>query len=137
MEFDERALKNWFELLNSNGTLMVFVPAFMFLWSDHDEVNHHFRRYTVSSLSDKIKAAGFNVSKKGYWNSILFPLIAGVRMTQKLLPGGKDHEPEDDLSLPSGLVNKALSGLLGLENAMIRTVTLPFGVSTFCIAEKP
>jgi predicted SAM-dependent methyltransferase len=48
---DEKALKNWYELLNKNGVAFIFVPAFMSLWSYHDEYNMHYRRYTNSELN--------------------------------------------------------------------------------------
>ena len=40
-----------------DGLLVLTVPAFMFLWSHHDEVNHHYRRYTLNNLKDLVKKA--------------------------------------------------------------------------------
>lgn len=55
LENDSKALNNWNNLLNKNGQLYVFVPAFMRLWSYHDEVNMHFRRYKKNELKSKTK----------------------------------------------------------------------------------
>jgi 2-polyprenyl-3-methyl-5-hydroxy-6-metoxy-1,4-benzoquinol methylase len=138
MQYDAEALDAWFLLLKPGGTLIVFVPAFMALWSKHDIVNHHFRRYTQSQLIGAINAAGFVVSKSGYWNFFLFLPIAFVRMLQKLLPQSVSNlNHSDDLRLPPNWVNTLLKSLLTLENSLIAWFPLPFGVSTFCVAHKP
>ena len=45
LQDDVMAIRNWQELLKTGGVMVVFVPAFQSLWSNHDEVNMHFRRY--------------------------------------------------------------------------------------------
>ena len=37
-----------------DGQIVLTVPAYLFLWSHHDIVNHHFRRYTLKSLKDLV-----------------------------------------------------------------------------------
>jgi len=56
LEDDKKALKNWKSLLKIGGEMYVFVPAFMSLWSYHDEINMHHRRYTNGELKSKITA---------------------------------------------------------------------------------
>ncbi|MEO1023141.1 MAG: class I SAM-dependent methyltransferase [Bacteroidota bacterium] len=137
MEYDQQALEHWWRVLKPGGTLIVFVPAFMSLWSAHDEVNHHFRRYTKRSLSTGVMKAGFTIKKSGYWNSTLFPAIAFVRIIKRWLSTGKAAtELEDDLSLPRPVINNVLTRLLRWENTQLHASWFPFGVSTFCIAQK-
>ena len=50
LQDDIKAINNWKSLLKNGGLMYVFVPAFQSLWSYHDEVNKHFRRYTKIEL---------------------------------------------------------------------------------------
>lgn len=138
MEFDERALSHWFRVLKPGGKLIVFVPAFMTLWSAHDIINHHYKRYTKTILSSMLEKTGFIVVKKGYWNFFLFLPIALVRVLKRgeLKNQGK-LALEDDLSKTTPIINWLLKSLLRFENLMLPFFSFPFGVSTFCIAEKP
>lgn len=137
IEQDTTALDNWLSLLKPNGQLIVFVPAFMFLWSGHDVVNHHFRRYTKSELVQKMEAANFKIVRAGYWNVLLFFPITAIRLIKKLV-SSKEDTPTSDLAQTPTLVNSILSTLLKVENWWIaKGVNFPFGVSTFCIARKP
>ena len=38
IENDIKCVKNWAELLNDNWKIIIFVPAYKFLWSNHDDV---------------------------------------------------------------------------------------------------
>ena len=136
IEQDTKALDNWLSLLKPNGQLIVFVPAFMFLWSGHDVVNHHFRRYTKTELVHKIQNANFKIIRSGYWNVLLFFPITAIRLLKKLITS-KESIPQSDLAQTPSTVNAILSLLLKIENWFIaKGLNFPFGVSTFCIAEK-
>jgi hypothetical protein len=63
-----------YELLNSGGIFIATVPAFGFLWSNHDELHHHFRRYSVSEVRRLFLDAGFVSVRATYWNMVLFPI---------------------------------------------------------------
>ncbi len=139
IENDKKALANWYGLLRPGGVLICFVPAFMSLWSAHDVVNHHFRRYTKKELVEKMQAAEFKVMRSGYWNALLFPPVFAFRKVKNMLGTlKKEHEPQEDLQPTASVVNAALTNLLRLENALLEngTISFPFGVSTFCIAKK-
>jgi 2-polyprenyl-3-methyl-5-hydroxy-6-metoxy-1,4-benzoquinol methylase len=135
LEKDEQALKQWFDLLNEGGKLYVFVPAYMMLWSQHDVVNMHYRRYTRKELKQKLKAVGFELQKASYWNFFLFPLVLMTRMLQRLFKP-KAKAEEGDLKAPSNFVNTIFLGLIQVENALLKGVSFPFGVSTFCVVKK-
>jgi len=129
---DEKALKNWYNLLEETGSLYVFVPAFMSLWSHHDEVNLHYRRYTLSQLKQKLQRTGFEVLKSSYWNFFLFIPVWIFRQIGKLQ---KTQKATGDLDgVPAA--NSLLLGIISLENRLLRWVSFPFGVSTFCIVKK-
>ncbi|MHB8262021.1 MAG: class I SAM-dependent methyltransferase [Bacteroidia bacterium] len=137
LEFDEKALKNWFSILKPGGKLMIFVPAYMFLWSEHDTVNHHFRRYTRTELIHKLHRAGFKVKRSGYWNfAMLFPtsVFRILQKTKNLISPTK--KPKDQLESFNPFINKILISWLNIENRIFKSLPFPCGVSVFAEATK-
>lgn len=128
-----KALLEWHRILKSGGKLIVFVPAFKFLWSKHDEVNLHYRRYSKSSLIEVLKKNGFGIERSSYWNFSLFLPACLVRILQRLLSGDKKSQlPEVNIFL-----NKTLEYILKLENNFLSGgINLPVGISIFAIARK-
>lgn len=116
--------------LRPGGSFVCTVPAYEFLWSAHDDFNHHERRYDAGLLSAHLAAAGLHVRFMSYFNSFLFPPIAAVRLLHKIVPekGGADLEET------SPLVNAVLTRLFSSERHLLRRTTLPFGVSLIAIA---
>ena len=134
LEHDSKALANWKTLLNKGGTMYVFVPAFMSLWSYHDDINMHYRRYTKAELKARFKEQNLKVIKSGYWNFFLFtPVFLFRKVSGKLK---KDKSAVSDIAMGKSFVNTAMLNLLLLENKMLRLFSFPFGISTFCIAKK-
>ena len=135
IEDDVATLKALNNKLSSQGWLLITVPAYQFLWSKHDEINHHKRRYASNNLRELVKNTGYTVVYSSYFNSILFPLIASIRFLQKLLPQ-KKSEFSSDLALPKPSINKFLSILLKSEGYFMNKFSLPFGVSILLLAKK-
>jgi len=134
LEDDRQAIKNWNSLLKVGGKMYVFVPAFKSLWSYHDVVNMHFRRYTNNELKSKLKAENLNIIKSSYWNFALFLPVYVFRRISALFQ--KNKTGESDISIGNSVVNSALLQLIVLENKLLKFVNFPFGVSTFCIAQR-
>jgi SAM-dependent methyltransferase len=132
LEQDQTTLNGWHDLLQPGGYLIVFVPAFSFLWSTHDVVNQHKRRYTLTDLRLKLKTAGFQIHRAGYWNFFLFFPIVMIRLLAPL--AGKPGQAGDLHALPFG--NTLLFNLLKLENRLLQSLRFPFGVSCFCLGQK-
>ena len=65
--------------LKLGGKFVMTVPAHQWMWSAHDVVNHHKRRYSKSGLRQLIEASPLRLSKIGYFNSLLFPLAVAER----------------------------------------------------------
>ncbi|WP_445454258.1 class I SAM-dependent methyltransferase [Flavobacterium sp. 25HG05S-40] len=131
---DQRALKNWKNLLKVGGKMYVFVPAFMSLWSYHDVVNMHHRRYTNAELKAKIVTEHLEIQKAGYWNFFLFLPVYSFRKLSAIIQ--KNKKGESDITIGNPLVNKALLQLIIFENKLLKVMNFPFGVSTFCIAKR-
>lgn len=134
LQDDHKALANWNSLLKPNGKALIFVPAFKFLWSDHDEVNMHFRRYTLKELKQKLKSNGFILQKASYWNFFLFPPIFAVRFIGRIFKS-KNKKMNGDLDkiLP---FNENIFQLINLENKFLKYAEFPFGVSVFSVVKK-
>ncbi len=129
---DEKAVLNFENMLTKNGRLIIFVPAFNFLWSYHDIQNKHCRRYSKKQLEDILKRAGFIIERSSYWNSFLFFPVLLLRVLKKII--GKKS---DDLSPLPRLLNTFFGKILALENLLLlKGVNLPIGLSVFCIARK-
>ena len=65
------------------GALLVTVPAYQWLWSGHDEINHHHRRYTRRSLQRVAEQAGWEQVRTTYFNSLLLPVAILLRVLDR------------------------------------------------------
>jgi SAM-dependent methyltransferase len=113
------------------GLVVVSVPAYAWLWSGHDVALGHRRRYTARRLRAVLRAARLDVAHVSYFNTVLFPAIAGVRLAKRLL-GDTRH----DLHRPPALVNAALTRLFALERHVALWPGLPFGSSIVAMARR-
>lgn len=122
--------------LKPNSWLLITVPAYQFLWSYHDEINHHKRRYTLKNLQRVVRQAGYSIRYGSYFNTWLFPLVSGVRLLKNLLKIDQKSVASSDLNLPAKPINKFLTFLFASERYLINRFSLPFGVSVVLIAQK-
>lgn len=137
LDDDLSALKALYHKLKPGGYLLVTVPAYQFLWSEHDEINHHKRRYRFKHLKKVVKTAGYEIVYGSYFNTFLFPLVIIVRFVGRLLPKQNKNQLSSDLVLPSKPVNQFFKWLFASERHLINRLSLPFGVSVLLLAQKP
>lgn len=119
--------------LRPGGWLVITVPAFPFLWSAHDRIHHHKRRYRKAELVRLVSEAGLRPVKATYFNTLLFPVVAMVRLVKGLL--GIDKADGD--AMPGHLVNRLLTALFASERHLLGRIWLPVGVSILMIARRP
>jgi SAM-dependent methyltransferase len=131
IEADAVSLKTIKTLLKPNGKLVIAVPAFQWLWSAHDEAHHHQRRYTKQTLQRVIVDAGFTLEYISYYNFLLFPLGALVRLFGRLL-GAKQSKVNE---IPSPSINVMFEKAFALERFLVPRFTLPFGLSLIAVAK--
>lgn len=125
--------------LAPGGKLLLTVPAFEFLWSEHDVIHHHKRRYSLAPLIRLVERAGYKVKFASYINFWLFPLIACVRVLDRLTAGklmGKKHGANAELRVPPAPVNSLLEAVFASERGLMDIMRLPFGVSIILLAQK-
>jgi SAM-dependent methyltransferase len=131
VEADRDALRSIARRLKPGGVILITVPAFQWMWSAHDVVNHHQRRYSKRTLNAAIADAGLKVDFVGYFNSILFPLAAAARLAGRLT--GKE---ESDDKLPPKPVNAVFEALFGLERHAIARLPFTPGVSIAAVVRS-
>jgi 2-polyprenyl-3-methyl-5-hydroxy-6-metoxy-1,4-benzoquinol methylase len=125
-------LRQALELLEERGVLIATVPAFPVLWTSHDVLNEHFRRYTRSSLSELLRAAGCRVLTLEYFFHWTFPAKLMVRLAESL--GSRRHAAPALPGIPPPRVNRALYRMSRLEQVHLGTWRLPFGSSLLAVA---
>ena len=130
IEDDVAALRAMRERLAPGGKILITVPAHQWMWSAHDVVNHHHRRYSKATLVKAIEAAGMRPRKLGYFNSLLFPLAAGARIVGRLT----GREDSDDTP-PAAPLNALFEKIFRLERHLVGRMPMPPGVSIMTLAE--
>jgi len=126
---DQAALASIAAKLKQGGKFVMTVPAHPWMWSAHDVVNHHKRRYSKRALKQLIHASPLRLEAIGYFNSLLFPAAVAERLSSKLR--GKD---DADLKLPAAPLNIALERTFASERHLIGRIPLPPGLSLYAVA---
>jgi len=132
LDEDLDALRELRRVVAPGGSLLVTVPAYGWLWSGHDEINHHYRRYTRRSLQRVAEEAGWKQTRTTYFNSLLLPVAILLRALDRL--STKTTESSLDLWVPPEPLNWVLERPLALEAAMIgRGGRIPAGLSLLSV----
>lgn len=129
IEDDVGALGAMADCLRPGGKILIAVPAHQWMWSAHDVVNHHHRRYSKKTLDTAIARAGLRHNGLRWFNSLLFPVAVAARFAGKL--SGKD---DSDDSPPAKPLNTAFEAIFGLERHLVGRVPLPWGLSLITLA---
>lgn len=120
--------------LSGGGLLIMTVPAYQWLFSDHDRALGHHRRYTRTRLVDTLPS-GVNVITAGYFTHLAFPLAVAARAAFSLRQLLRRAAPAKQASPRGGTVARALARLQEFELALIRRgYRPPFGLSTYVVA---
>jgi len=133
VEADREALVTIGRKLRPDGRILIAVPAHPWMWSAHDRVNHHKRRYTRKTLEAVIAAAGLKLHMMSYFNSLLFPLAVTQRLASRMF--GKDEAEEDSADKPPPpALNRLFEAAFRLERYAIGRLPFPPGLSIVAIA---
>ena len=128
---DAGSVKALASLVKPGGAMLTTVPAYQWMWSHHDVLHHHKRRYLLPAYRKLFEDAGLKVETATYFNTLLFPLAAVQRTAKKLL---KDDSADD--TMPPSWLNRTLAEVFSLEAPLAVSSGLPFGLSIAVIARK-
>lgn len=130
---ERTALQEFWRVLKPGGIILLTVPAFSFLWSHHDEVLHHYRRYRHRDVARLAAANGFQIADWTYFFCAIFPAVVAYRMAAKLLR----FDQTSDLEATAEPFNTLLKLVSSVEIRLFRYVhRLPFGTSLAVVLQK-
>ena len=101
VERDLDALRELRRVVAPEGSLLITVPAYQWLWSGHDEINHHHRRYTRHSLQLVAQRAGWKQRRTTYFNSLLLPVAILLRGLDRLSRKTTESSPRSSIATGS------------------------------------
>lgn len=126
------AIAEFSRVLRPGGTLVINVPAYMWMWSYHDDSVHTKHRYTCGEVAALLGARGFVLERLTHWNALPFPLVWAKR---KLFRSRADTS--DVKAYPAPL-EAMFRGMMAIERSWLRIGgRWPWGTSVFAAACKP
>ncbi|HEX2998718.1 MAG TPA: class I SAM-dependent methyltransferase [Armatimonadota bacterium] len=126
-----RALREMGRVCVPGGIVLVSVPAYPLLWSDHDVALSHRRRYTARLLRAQVEGAGLEVLRLTHAYSLCFLPALLIRQARRLQ---RHRQPQADLGRVAAPFNALLIQYLRLEAALLPRLSLPLGTSLLCVA---
>jgi SAM-dependent methyltransferase len=118
--------------LRPGGWFIVTVPAFDELWTAHDEVNHHYRRYRLADLEVLVGGSGLEIVESRYF----FVWLAMVKWAVALKERVAKAESIPPV-VPPAPINAAALTLTRLEQRLLGNAHPPFGSSAIVVARAP
>ncbi len=123
------ALHHAHSLLGPSGTLLLTVPAFQILWTNHDTINHHHVRYRRSTLHPLLRQAGFAILDERYWYQWTCPVKLAIRLYESIF-----RRPPTVARVPPKWMNRLLYWISRGEQETLGSIGVPFGstIMVYC-----
>jgi len=133
MEDPAGALRRAGSVARPGGDLLITVPAFRALWTAHDELNHHYVRYTKQSLRTLVESVGVRVLHDEYFFHWVAPAKLITRFKEQLVGPSASVIP----TVPAGWINHSLIALSRAERLLPDWLRPPFGSSLLMMGRFP
>lgn len=132
IEYDNNLVSKLCKFLNDEGELIIFVPAYNYLYGKRDMEIGHYRRYNKKSLELLLESNGFRATKISYWNMLgVAPYFISEKLFKKPLITSLRNKKQNNL------FKKIISKLLFYWFKYIENnINLGFGLSLVCVAKK-
>jgi SAM-dependent methyltransferase len=128
----EVAVKEFFRVLRPGGVVVINVPAYMWMWSYHDDSCQTKHRYTRPEVDGLLRDGGFTERRTTHWNALPFPLVWTRR---KLLRTANDTSDVKDYP---AVIDAMFATMMAVEHAWLRAGgTWMWGTSVLAVARKP
>jgi SAM-dependent methyltransferase len=125
------ALGHAYSLLTPAGGLLLTVPAFQLLWTNHDRINHHRVRYRRATLRPLLQQAGFVIVEEQYWFQWTCPLKLAIRLSESVF-----HRRPSIARVPPWWINFLLYWISRIEQQTLGAIDMPFGSTLMVYCEK-
>lgn len=134
----ERFATELHRVCKPGGHALLLTSAFPILWSRHDDIVHHKRRYRKRGFETVLQTAGFTIIKCSYVNAALFPMLLPLRLLQRLFTARAmlEGQTTPDVFLPPLFLNRFLYRLLAWEARCLPHINLPIGVGLVALAQR-
>lgn len=137
---DRISLRELRRVVRPDGRLLITVPAYQSLWSSHDVFNRHYRRYDRGMMRTVAADVGLRIERMTYFNSLLLPPAAAVRLMQRVRYGRRgdvNANHTSDVELTPQWLSPALELPLRAEAAWLRSGarTIPAGLSLLAVMQ--
>ncbi|MBI3103874.1 methyltransferase domain-containing protein [Candidatus Daviesbacteria bacterium] len=139
IENDELAIKEAKRVLKKNGLIIITVPALPIIWSQHDSMQNHHRRYRRDEIESLAENANLKILNMVFFNFLLsFPIVI-IRFLSKisLFKGLGEHDSQLNFNLAKiRIINKILLTIFKTEIAFSKFINYPFGISLLAVIKK-
>jgi 2-polyprenyl-3-methyl-5-hydroxy-6-metoxy-1,4-benzoquinol methylase len=125
------ALRHALALLEPDGVFLATVPAFMALWTRHDDLNHHYTRFDKASFARLAAEAGLRIDEARYFFHWTAAGKIATRIKEALIPGAPASP-----AVPPAPVNGALYALSRMEARLLGRLPVPFGSSLLAVGGR-
>jgi len=136
VEDDQARLRDYYKVCKPGGYLLLSVPAYQFLWGEHDVVANHKRRYTKKQLRNIVEKNGFRVERITYFNMLLLPAAIIFRYGKKLFTFSRKGISHDLHFTNKPIFRLLFYNIFKLEEKLLKYYDFPCGASIFCVARK-
>lgn len=133
IEDDFEAIRETFSILKPGGIIICTAPAYQWLWTDHDRIHHHKRRYSKRRFCRLFAIPEVSIIICSYYNTFLFPLALIQRIYSKLF---FKKQTKAETFIPPRFLNSILEKIFSFERFFIKRFTFPFGLSLISVARK-
>jgi ubiquinone/menaquinone biosynthesis C-methylase UbiE len=137
VENDRLAIQELHRVCKPGGYTFTTVPAFKYLWSEHDVINEHVRRYTMKNYLQLFDQQKAKIYFKSYFNFFLFFPVAIYRLINSLIKKRNAISKSDHSKITNNTISKILYGIFRSEtNFLKRGIRFPVGISIMIISRK-